>query len=54
MDLNKKSGILQLLDIQNFIVFKYFQPAKNYQSEIFDYYNILTFWSKLKIWIPSF
>ena len=76
MDLNKKSGTIQLFttkieenvfwDIQNFIVLKYFQPAKKYfdridgtwlihviWSEIFDY-NFLTFWSKLKIWIPSF
>ena len=44
MDLNKKSGTIQLftteikenvfLDIQNFIVLKYFQPAKKYFNRI--------------------
>ena len=44
MDLNKKSGIIQLFttkieenvfwDIQNFIVLKYFQPAKKYFDRI--------------------
>ena len=44
MDLNKKSGIIHLFttkieenvfwDIQNFIVLKYFQPAKKYFDRI--------------------